>query len=258
MLWPLFSSCRYLVRDFLRYIIERKPISRPNDMVRLILTVHCLNHVFHKSWWPLHARNITKHFIVWHHTSALSAEWGMVAFVDYSCCLVLISWETTATYDWIAFCVCIAQGRFTAPNPCLLNYMKKGHLGSFYSGFEGKRPFKINLMHRNTENIPRVPILMWLGMTLSLTSQINSVKICPLFLLICHPENFCGYFLIPILPKQTPSHLVHWMVSMGGLCIVYFRYIKCVVGCIICCPLLAISQRSTLESIPLWNCLCPY
>ena len=54
---------------------------------------------------------------------------------------------------------------------CFHNHMAKTIIwGPFYA-FKSKRLFVMNLMHGNTDNISRVPILTWPGMTSSLTSH---------------------------------------------------------------------------------------
>ena len=80
--------------------------------------------------------------------------------------------------DWLPqgtelpFCAGVELGRCTAPN-CVLSW-PYGKItiiwGPFY-GFKGKRLFRMNLMHGNTDNISHVSILTWPGMTPSPTSH---------------------------------------------------------------------------------------
>ena len=79
----LFSIDSFHISDFGGLIIERELMSNPmNDVVRPILTAHCLNPIFPKLLRPLNLANIAVLFIK--DTFASSAEWGMVTIVDWS------------------------------------------------------------------------------------------------------------------------------------------------------------------------------
>ena len=80
--------------------------------------------------------------------------------------------------DWLPqvtelpFCTGIELSSCTAPSTVFSQpYGKKKIIWGPFYGFKSKRLFRMNLMHRNTDNISDVPILTWPGVTSPLTSH---------------------------------------------------------------------------------------
>ena len=116
--------------------------------------------------------------------------------------------------DWLPwvtdlpFCAGIDLGRCTAPSTVFAQpYDKKIIWGPFY-GLTSKDLFRMNLMHRNTDNISHVPILTWPGMTSSLTSH-GSVNDIP------KPFSLNSFLVLWFDAKM--SHLKRqWKVLRGN------------------------------------------
>ena len=96
----------------------------------------------------------------------------------YDCLYWLFLVTVDIIRDWLPqatelpFCTGIELGRCTAPSTVFSQpYGKKTIIWGPFYGFKSKCLFIINLMHRNTDNISRVPILIWPGVTSSLTSH---------------------------------------------------------------------------------------
>ena len=92
------------------------------------------------------------------------------------CWLLLVT--VNIIRDWLPqvtelpLCAGIELGRCTTPSTVFSQplWQKRSFSGPFH-GFKSKRLFRMNLMHRNTDNISHVPILTWQGTTSSLTSH---------------------------------------------------------------------------------------
>ena len=91
---------------------------------------------------------------------------------DCLCWLFLVTFDIIR--DWLPqltklhFCVGIELGRCTTPALCFTTIWQKRSFGPLY-GF--KRLLRMNMMHRNTDNISHVPILTLPGVTSSLMSH---------------------------------------------------------------------------------------
>ena len=95
-------------------------------------------------------------------------EWLSLLTVP-SHCDIITDWLSQVT-ELPLLCGCWT-GSCIAPSTVFSQpYGKNDHLGSFY-GFQSKRLFRMNMMHRNTDNISHVPILTWPGRTSLLTSH---------------------------------------------------------------------------------------
>ena len=95
---------------------------------------------------------------------------------DCLCWLFLVTVDIIR--DWLPhvtellFYTGIELGRCTAPSIVFSQpYGKKTIIWGPFYGFKSKRPFRMNLMHLNTDNLSHVPILTWSGVTPSLTSH---------------------------------------------------------------------------------------
>ena len=74
------------------------------------------------------------------------------------------------------FCAGIVLGHCTVPSTVFSQpYGKKTIIWCPFYSFKSKRLFRMNLIHGNSDNISHVHILTYLGMTSSLTSEINDI-----------------------------------------------------------------------------------
>ena len=77
---------------------------------------------------------------------------------------------------------------------CFDNHMANTIICGPFDGFNAKRPFRMNLVHGNTDNTSYIHILTWPGMTSSLTSH-GSVNVITQYLIQnCLTWNIDGKF----------------------------------------------------------------
>ena len=166
----LSSSSRYLVSILGGYIVEWKSMSNPNLWLdRLWLPIFLMRTSRNWCDFKLHEYSPTFHKVT-------PYMWTICRIKNHLCRLFLVDNDiiihNLPQVTELSFLCMYCSVSLNHTKNCVYAATRKNPITwALCSGFKHKHLLKRSLMHENPDNLSRVPILAWPGMTLSPTSH---------------------------------------------------------------------------------------